>query len=1016
MEAFVALGAAVNIAQVIDYGFKLIYKSKELHGRGAIDSALNDDAERLGNLANDLISQGSSGNLRSLVNECAEVSKTLTSELEQLRPTDPNSKVQRIKAIWKRERKGKRIMELERRLKDLKDQLSLYLTSISRIELSNKLDQINLDMQGIKSELAAMHLRVKELCNSDHVGEVISRTLQPLVQKYHDHFCKLSELAILDMLHFPDMHERFDTISDAHEETLQWLFDATDSNDDSDDGDGYDARRRASYDFVTWLQQGSEFFHVSGKPGSGKSTLMKYICSHQKLDDHLKVWCQGAELSRGQFFFWEPGSRAQKSIKGLLRGLLYSILDKNRHLISTAFPDPWKAVLARSSKQLEYRDFQQGFDNLLTYSRDSGLYKLVLFIDGLDEFEGRHLDLITTMKGWMENYPLKICVSSREYGVFLQSFSSCPKLRLHECNIMDIQRMVSARLKSNLFFADLFKSDTTLRMIVNAIKTRADGVFIWVSLVLSGIQDAVISGVDLPDLIKRIDTYPEELDNLYWHLVHLIHETDRKWAFGALKMVQFAQHSDYVVDRMNISLLQLSFLDEIQYDAAAGFSRVPVSHSMTAVERLKNTYKNVYGRCKGFLHIIESRDKSTPAMAQQVVFTHRSLVEFLETPRFIDLTRRYTFDFSYFVIVCGTMIRCLECQQPIPDVFNNEELRRVDYTRHFIESSWATVFHRFLCIACKLRPVMPNLVLHCLEAFQDHVLELSRRVENQPSIVSWTIQHFALMGLTFGVTEPWKRVRDNFPRYDTSPTLYSDVLSDFFRNSLERLGLNITQYQCIEVLDCFIYFGASFEATTWSDSGYVPLCEGIVVDFLMNKFPQSWSPGIVIDWCLQHGADPDLVVGEIVPGGPHSLQWLAPNKSWQLLWTPSKEFSFENFTNESYKAQLLIMTETSPLCQIIRGNGGALTLRDLLSYWFPDDEYFPSLIDRLKGGKIGRHSDLTLSSTVAGRPPEKIIRRTWETDYKACSLGWFREALEKNGIIPSYHNGELILGTRLLES
>ncbi|KAI0865939.1 hypothetical protein F4860DRAFT_458277 [Xylaria cubensis] len=1029
MEAFAALGVAVNIAQAIDYGFQLIQKSKDLRERGVTDSALNDDAQRLNNLVTDLTSQQSSkcsGDLRILAVECAKVSETLISELEQLKPTNPKSTLQRAKTIWRRERREDRIKDLERRLQDHKSQLSLHLTSLSRIELNDKLDDISLDTQKMRSELATMHLITKELSNSDHIGQVISRTLEPLVHQSYDCLCQLTELAILDMLHFPDMNERFDTILDAHEETLHWLLDTTGDNDSIRSDDYDSAKINASNDFVTWLRQGDGFFHISGKPGSGKSTLVKYICSHPDLDDHLKVWCQDAQLGRGQFFFWKPGTLAQKSIKGLLRGLLHSLLDKNRSLIPTAFPDLWKHILARSSssRQLEYRNFKQGFDNLLTYARDSGSYKFVLFIDGLDEFEGQHLDLITTMKGWTEKYPLKICVSSREYGVFLQLFSSYPKLRLHECNLVDIETMVSARLRSNPLCNDLSKSDKALRTIVELIKTRADGVFIWVSLILAGIEDAIISGADLPELEERIYAYPDELDDLYWHLVHLIHETDRKWAFGALEMVRFAQYNDQF-NYLNISLLQLSFLDEIQYDAAAGFLRVSGSHSMTAVERMDNTRKKVYGRCKGFLHIVESPGNSSmPRMTQKVVFTHRSLVEFLETPSFIELAKPYAFDFSYFIIVCGTILRCLEYQQPIPDVFcikediyGNEELERTDYTGNLIGGSWRFHFQTLLHLACKLRPVMPNLVLHCLEAFQDHVLELSRRVEDQPSIASWTIQHFALLGLEFGVTEPLKRARDNFPflRYDTSPTSYKYALFKMFDN-IRIGGLHITHYHFIEVLDCLICFGASFEATTRLRNRSLPMWNEIIVSFMMDQFPGSWCPGIVIDWCLQHGADPDLTVGKIVPGGPHSLQWLEPRpepkNSWQLLWASSEDFSFENFTNEFYKRKLFIMNETSILCQIIKGNGGVLKLRDLLSYWFPDDEYFPSLIDRLQSGKVGEQSDSGFSPTIVAGPPGKIVRQTWGADYKAYILYEFHEILKDKGIIASYLDGQLVFGTR----
>ncbi|KAI0468063.1 hypothetical protein F4859DRAFT_492513 [Xylaria cf. heliscus] len=1003
MEAFAALGVAVNIAQSIEYGFRLVREVKNLRERGVTDSALNDDVHRLNNLATSITSQNfekCSGDLRCLAVECAEVSKTLIYELEQLNPTNRESKMQRVKAVWKRERRTSRITELERRLKDHRDQLDLHLTNLSRVEFNDKLDEINQDVQKMKSELTAMNLAMKELSNSGHVGQEISRTIQPLVQQYYDCFLRTTERTILNMLHFPDMHERFDTILDAHTETLHWLLDPADT-DCSDKG-------KAGRDFITWLQQGSGFFHISGKPGAGKSTLMKYICSHPNLDDHLGVWCQGAQLGRGQFFFWKPGTSAQKSIKGLLRGLLHSILYTNRNLIPTALPDLWDLVFNCSSshRQLEYRDFREGFDNLLKYARLSDQYKFVLFIDGLDEFEGPHLDLITTMKQWTENYPLKICVSSREYGVFLQSFSPYPKLRLHECNSMDIEKMVSARLKSNQFCADFFKSDQEVRMIVSLVEERSDGVFIWVSIVLAGIEDAIISGADLPEVQTRIKAYPGELNDLYWHLVHLIHETDRTWAFRALKMVQFYQchHIVPTPSSWRMGLLQLSFLDNVQYnDAMIDFPKAPALRPATAPQRLENTYKKIYGRCKGLLNVTHIRNLDIPqTMTQQVVLTHRSIVEFLETPSFVQMARPYLSGFDCFRVAFGTILQCIEYQNPTPDIFvENRISKNTTFTDNSICFFWRNIIDIHMQLAFKLQPVTSNLSLDCLEAFQERFLELSRKVKDRPALSSWAIQYFALVGLGVGITEPWKRIRDEYP--NLMRNLFRESFCEqsfitFFSNGFRCRWSNITQAQWIDVLDCFISLGFHFKSKLDFRSGNLCLWGAIISYLVRDQIPETWSPGLMIDWCLKHGAEPDLTIGNVVPGGPHSLQSLGLNGEWQLIWLLSPTFSFGISAFETPSKGILVINETSALCQNVKRNGGVLELRDLLSYWFPDDEYFPNLIDRLQSGKFEENFDSALSPNVVGGPPRYISRRACETDYKVYNQDDILEALRSKGL------------------
>ncbi|KAF2968673.1 hypothetical protein GQX73_g4937 [Xylaria multiplex] len=569
MDGFAALGVAANIAQALDHK-----------------------------------------DLQNLATECAEVSGDLISELEKLAPTNPKSKRQRAKAILKNELRRGHIYKLEKRLNGLTPQLNLHLTSIARIESNGKLDEIGQDVHKMTSELAALQFSIKRLRDSAHIDQEVSKTLQSLVGHYHDRFSQSSERAILDKLHFPDMLHRFDTIPDAHEESLLWLFEPP-TND-------HGPKEKARTDFIAWLEQGSGFFHVSGKPGAGKSTMMKYICSHQALDNHLKIWCQGAQLGCGQFFFWLPGTAQQKSLKGLLRGLLYSILDKNRDLIPTAFPDLWELMRTHSSsRELEYRDFQEGFANILEYASQSRLYKFALFIDGLDEFEGRHLELINTMKEWTAKFStvLKICVSSREYMVFQDSFSCYPKLRLHECTAIDIKRMVSAHLRLKQQPVDLLTSDQS-QVIIDLITTRAEGVFLWVSIVLASLEDSIINGASFRELKENIEAYPTELDPLYRYLVNLVRESDHRWVFRALKMVQFFQfHRQETLDveSWRLSLLQLSFLEDVQDDSASTLG------PEAAAQRLSNTYKKVYGRCKGFLHVQASSQNTIPPTLKQEV-------------------------------------------------------------------------------------------------------------------------------------------------------------------------------------------------------------------------------------------------------------------------------------------------------------------------------------------------------------------------------------------------------------
>lgn len=66
-------------------------------------------------------------------------------------------------------------------------------------------------------------------------------------------------------------------------------------------------RKETAANFVEWLKAGSCFFHISGKPGAGKSTLMKFLCKNTQARDYLQAWADDSStpLAFSQFFFLE---------------------------------------------------------------------------------------------------------------------------------------------------------------------------------------------------------------------------------------------------------------------------------------------------------------------------------------------------------------------------------------------------------------------------------------------------------------------------------------------------------------------------------------------------------------------------------------------------------------------------------------------------------------------------------------------------------------------------------------
>jgi hypothetical protein len=65
---------------------------------------------------------------------------------------------------------------------------------------------------------------------------------------------------------------------------------------------------------------------------SGKSTLMKFICTNSKARNYLSSWPGNLQLLTCHVYFWNPGSLGRKTQEGLLRILLSQLLSPQPHL------------------------------------------------------------------------------------------------------------------------------------------------------------------------------------------------------------------------------------------------------------------------------------------------------------------------------------------------------------------------------------------------------------------------------------------------------------------------------------------------------------------------------------------------------------------------------------------------------------------------------------------------------------------------------------------------------------
>jgi hypothetical protein len=97
--------------------------------------------------------------------------------------------------------------------------------------------------------------------------------------------------------------------------------------------------------------------------------------------------------------------------------------------------------------------------------------------------------------------------------------SGDPKLRLHNLMSRDISRYVNGVLRSNEKMQELcVRALFEAPKLVNEIMAKADGVFLWVHLVVRSFLTSLTNRDQISHLRKRLEEIPARIEGLYSHM------------------------------------------------------------------------------------------------------------------------------------------------------------------------------------------------------------------------------------------------------------------------------------------------------------------------------------------------------------------------------------------------------------------------------------------------------------------------------------------------------------------
>ncbi|MCJ1439488.1 hypothetical protein MMC27_008882 [Xylographa pallens] len=708
MDPFTALSVAGNVLQFVDFAFKLVSDSRAIYKSSKGVSADHDVLETIADdvyRLSDRLTEGAYDELNRIVRHSKDLAHEILSTLEELKAKSSPGKIESFVQALKEMQRKDRLQKLAGKLDKLQGQLRTHLIAtmsdqqsqifreLKRIEEENarmEMDRANA-YTNLRSEvLSALQFLIPDtvlqsrtvrdhLTSLRNVRPVFEEDVTQLSEQMEKLSSKISELVfegrkvaseqtLLRSLCYRSMKARFTSVSDAFTNTFQWIFEESSQGQDT------------GLSFLHWLTEGNGIFWIMGKPGSGKSTLMKFIWNHERTEEALLRWAIPKKLVTAKYFFWNAGTKLQKSQEGLLQSLLYEILRKCPDLISIVCSRMDEYAFHRDeSEPWTISELLRAFDQLKE-QRDLPA-RFCFFIDGLDEYDGEHSGLTEVLKRLIASSDIKISASSRPWYVFKDAFGQTPDrtLVLEDLTANDIKLYVNTSFSENKRFSDLRQKDERYEELIYEIVEKAQGVFLWVVLIVRSLLRGFTYADRIVDLQKRLQLLPATLEDYFKHMLNQVEEEIYQEQTARIFLVSL-----YATE---VPLIALSFLNEVPQYA---FQIKIRPFSQDEIEsRHDDMQRCLDGWCKGLLEV--SKNNSAPGVRDwgsffdvKATFMHRTVRDFLQTKDMQTLLKERTQPyFDPRISLCNALLAQLKSvplshrsafnddQSPFEDLFED---------------------------------------------------------------------------------------------------------------------------------------------------------------------------------------------------------------------------------------------------------------------------------------------------------------------------------------------------------
>jgi hypothetical protein len=465
------------------------------------------------------------------VDESIAVYAELLILIEQLRQARDTRVIGPVKAVYRSLRSRERIQSLQHKAERCQSAISQGLleatwetSALNHESSTNALQRLDEEDTKILAAVKAGNVDLlKQLIESRRHFDTTVSDLQGSIRTGNDHVTqKIDSLvqkvldmakpdltkAFVDSLFFPDYERREKDLTGPSPRTFEWIFDRCPTNWPS---------------FPQWLEDenSSQQYWLSGKAGSGKSTLMAHIIREDmalhRTVRHLKNWHGSKPLHVLKFFLFRPRRERQAGLESLLRSLLYQLV--------TSIPIMQEILMARflrsdSCARIPTWPVETLKLMLLSALDAADDCCFFLFIDGADEFEdSQHArgwcidatDLVDFLVEIQQPNHVKLCISSRPELRITNVHPSFLETKLAGLNYDDVRRFAHEQIQAMVAISDPeYRS-----CLATEITSRAEGIFLWAAFAVTQLKKACRDGYgdDHPELWKRLDDTGKDLND-----------------------------------------------------------------------------------------------------------------------------------------------------------------------------------------------------------------------------------------------------------------------------------------------------------------------------------------------------------------------------------------------------------------------------------------------------------------------------------------------------------------------